>query len=239
MGIPESGSGPLSAYVVPAAREGGIWASPGPVITADGTLLVATGNSAAGGAFDRGNAVLRLSPTLQEVDAWAPAEWAALSNADADIGSSAPVPLPDGLVFQAGKPGRGYLLRADHLGGVGGEAFSAPVCASGAWGGVAHDGDLLYVPCLAGIVALHVSGGRFDVAWRAEAGGETPVLAYGRLWSVARAAGRLEALDPDSGAVAGGWPIGPLTAHFTTPAAAGGRVFVSGSTRVYAFAVAS
>ena len=52
--------------------------------------------------------VLRLSPTdLRIQDSFAPTNWQALDQADADIGSLAPTLLSNlGLVFQAGKTGQ-------------------------------------------------------------------------------------------------------------------------------------
>ena len=60
--------------------------------------------------FDDGNAVVRLSPDLQALDVWAPADWYALSARDADLGSVQPVPLDGGRIFTSGKNGMGYVL---------------------------------------------------------------------------------------------------------------------------------
>jgi outer membrane protein assembly factor BamB len=240
VGVPVSGSGDEISYVVPVRREGGIWATPGPVSGDDGTLWVATGNAGAA-PFDHGDSVEHLRGDLSEADFWAPADWSRLSAEDADIGSTGPVLLDGGLVFQAGKTGTGYLLRGDHLGGIGGEAFSARACPAGVYGGVAYATPMLYVPCIGGgVAALRLDGSApsFSVAWTATAGGETPIVAYGRVWSVSRGSSRLVALDPATGAGAGAWPIGSVTAHFTTPAAASGRILVSGSTTLYCFTVA-
>src|SRR5581483_2919492 len=97
LGVPVTGSGPLAAYRVPAAREGAIWAPPGPAVDAAGDVFVATGNGSAGPgqAFDHGNAVVELSPALVERQVFAPATWAADNSADADLGSTSPVLLAD------------------------------------------------------------------------------------------------------------------------------------------------
>lgn len=241
VGLPASGSGEATAYVVPVRREGGIWAPPGAAISADGSLWVATGNAGTG-AFDHGDAVIRLRPDLSEADFWAPANWSALAAGDIDIGSTSPALLEGGFVFQGGKAGIGYLLHGDHLGGIGGEAFSARVCPSRSDGGVAYAAPMLFVGCSgAGSVTalkLDTSAPSFAAAWSSGAGGETPIVAYGRVWSVSRESSRLVALDPPSGAVAGAWSIGSLTAHFTTPAAAAGRILVGGSSTLYCFSVA-
>jgi outer membrane protein assembly factor BamB len=57
------GAGALLTYQVPTTREGGIWATPGPVIDARGNLYVTVGNGAATqGDWDQSDSVLRLSP---------------------------------------------------------------------------------------------------------------------------------------------------------------------------------
>ena len=47
---------------------------------------------------------------------------------DLDLGSTQPALLPGGMLLTTGKRGIGYLLRAAHLGGVGGQITSAEVC---------------------------------------------------------------------------------------------------------------
>src|ERR1700730_16712492 len=120
---------PLLVYTTPA-RRAGMWAPGGLAIADNGTLYAATGNGDAAGPEGRTEAVLALSPTLDEVDSWQPADWLALDRSDTDVGSVPPALLPDlGLVFQTGKSGTGYLLRLGGLGGVGGEVASAGVAA--------------------------------------------------------------------------------------------------------------
>jgi putative pyrroloquinoline-quinone binding quinoprotein len=132
------GRGPLQAFQVPTSREGGIWGASGPAVDGHGRLYVAVGNGAAtDGEWDHSDSVLRLSPELRLEDGFAPTRWPQDNAADADLGSMGPL-LPGGLVFAAGKSGLGYLLRADHLGGVGGQLAERPVCA--AFGGAAAVG---------------------------------------------------------------------------------------------------
>lgn len=241
VGVPVSGSGDERAYVVPARREGGIWAPPGASRSDDGSLWVATGNAGTA-AFDHGDAVVHLRSDLSEVDLWAPSNWSALAAEDADVGSTTPALLDAGLVFQAGKSGIGYLLHGEHLGGIGGEAFSARVCPSQVEGGVAYAAPMLFLGCSAAgsvtALRLDTSATSFATAWTAGEGGETPIVAYGRIWSVSRGSNRLVVLDPATGGLAGAWPIGSLAAHFTTPAAAGGRILVGGSSTLYCSTVA-
>ncbi|MGH2514514.1 MAG: hypothetical protein ACRDHP_02565, partial [Ktedonobacterales bacterium] len=140
------GSGPLLTYQVPTAREGGIWATPGPVVDAQGNLYVAVGNGAAtGGSWDHTDSILRLSPMLRLEDSFAPESWPSDNAADADLGSMGSVLLPNGLLYADGKSGRGYLLAANHLGGVGGQLQTLTVCS--AYGGAAVSGQTMYIPC--------------------------------------------------------------------------------------------
>jgi outer membrane protein assembly factor BamB len=234
VGVSEQGSG-LVSYRVPSTREGGIWAPPGPSVDASGDLLVATGNSASASAFDYGNAVVRLSPQLRVVDWFADADWALLNRSDTDLGSTSPLPLRNGLVFQAGKAGTGYLLHDGHLGGVGGQVFRAPVCPAGAYGGGAYSPPFVYVACRDGVVALRVSGSSFSVAWRGprtDAG--PPIVAGGAVWTIDLASSALQALDPGTGHVRVTQNVGQ-TAHFAAPSSGAGRVYVPAGSSVVAF----
>jgi outer membrane protein assembly factor BamB len=236
-GLGLDGRGPMVTYRVPSVRAAGIWAPPGPAVDADGDLFVATGNSFSASSFDGANAVIALSPQLHPTDEWAPANWLDLNDGDVDIGSFAPRLLPGGLVFQSGKEGVGYLLQRDDLGGIGGEAFSGPVCeGGGAYGGAATSGALVYVPCAGGLVALRVTGPAFMVAWQAsgfQAG--TPLVAGGAVWTVDYDSGTLLAFDARTGDQVFSASIGGV-AHFTSPSAAGGRLYVAATDHVVAFA---
>jgi len=121
--------------------DGGIWSSGGaPAISGD-DVYVATGN----GIFDQasglplendyGDSVLRLSPTpgvttangenLNLVDYFTPNDQSCLAVDDLDLGSGAPVLLPDQttaglpshLLVQIGKTGVVYLVDRDNMGG--------------------------------------------------------------------------------------------------------------------------
>jgi len=235
VGVREDTGGGLVVYRVPSSREGGIWAPPGPSVTSSGDLLVATGNSEASATFDYGDAVVRLSPALKVVDFFADAGWVALNAADVDLGSTSPLPLRDGLVFQIGKAGVGYLLHADHLGGVGGQAFLGPVCAGGAYGGSAYAAPVVYVPCRDGLTAVRVSGATFTVAWKSSTSNPgPPIVAGGAVWTIALDTGVLQALDPASGALRTSANVG-TTAHFASPSTGGGRIFVPAGRTVVAF----
>jgi outer membrane protein assembly factor BamB len=234
---------PLIAYTTPA-RRAGMWAPGGVAIGSDGTLYVATGNGNASGPEGRTEAVLALSVALQEVDAWQPVDWQALDRSDTDVGSVPPALLQDqGLIFQSGKDGNGYLLRMGGLGGVGGEAFSGPVPAGcgGVYGATAYSSPMLYLPCGGKVVALQVSNDppRFSLAWEGpgERGQPTvgaPIVAAGAVWDV-DLSGRVLALDASTGAqrFAGQLPGQPN--KFAGLAYGGGQVYVATPDGVAAF----
>ena len=231
------GSGALLAYKVPSQREAGIWAPSGVAADGSGDLLVATGNSSSSSTFDFGNAVIRLSPRLKRVDWFAPRNWRSLNGGDTDLGSIGPAVLRHGLVFQAGKEGVGYLLRLRHLGGIGGAAFTGGVCSGGAYGGTAAASSFVYVPCTDGLVAVRVSSGpSFKVAWRAggfDAG--PPIVAGGAVWCVDIGSGRLLAFTLRTGHRVFQASVGGV-AHFTSPTATAGRLYVAAEQHVVAFA---
>jgi hypothetical protein len=141
-GLAADGSGALIEYRVPTVNAGGIWAPSGVAVDENGNLYVATGNSFSNTEFDLGDSVIKLSPTLERLDFFAPTDWADLNAGDVDLGSVGPAVLPDGRIFQIGKGGTGYLLDGAHLGGIGGELSSADVCGS-SFGGTAHRRDHL------------------------------------------------------------------------------------------------
>ncbi|HZT06294.1 MAG TPA: PQQ-binding-like beta-propeller repeat protein [Chloroflexota bacterium] len=236
VGVNADGSGDLVTYQVPTPREAGIWAPPGPAVDGDGSLLVATGNGESEDAFDYANAVVRLSPDLELLDYWAPANWASLSATDTDVGSIGPMLVGAGQVLQSGKNGMGYLLRASALGGIGGELFSARVCR-GAYGGAAYEPPTLIVPCVDGLAAIEVDDGAFRIAWRAGEGQlNSPIIAYGSVWSIDQRNAALLQIDPTDGSIRSRTSLdGPIRAHFTTPSAVGDALFVPAGHSVLAF----
>ena len=229
-------SGALTTFAVPTQREGAIWAPPGPAVDSNGDLLVATGNAESAGDFDYANAVIRLGPDLKMKDYWAPSDWKALSASDTDIGSVSPSLLQANQTFQIGKAGVGYLLKTDNLGKIGGEIYQQKIC-NGAFGGNAYQPPMLYVPCTNALLALRVQAGKFDVAWQATAGRlNSPIVAYGSVWTVDTNDAVLYQLNPADGSVRNKLQLpGPTVAHFLTPSAAGGKVFVSSGANVLAF----
>jgi outer membrane protein assembly factor BamB len=232
------GRGPLLSFAVPTGREGGIWGASGPAVDGRGRLYVAVGNGAAtGGAWDHSDSVLRLSPDLRLEDGFAPRRWPEDNAGDADLGSMGPLLLPGGLAFIAGKSGRGYLVRADRLGGVGGQLVERPLCA--AFGGAAAVGSTVYVPCTDGLRQVRVQAGAFEPRWQAPAGPSgSPVVGGHTVYSLDPAGGVLYALDADRGSMRASAPVGP-TSRFATPTLAGGLVLVGTLSGVVALAARS
>jgi hypothetical protein len=114
--------------------DGGIWGAGGaPALDSANNIYVATGN----GIFDQGtgmtlqndygDSVLSLSPlagtTSMQVNGWfSPDDELSLETSDADLGSGAPILLPDQtagpphLLVQLGKDGVVYLIDRDNMG---------------------------------------------------------------------------------------------------------------------------
>jgi len=226
------GQGSLLTFQVPT-RQGGIWAASGPAVDASGNLYIAVGNGAATeGAWDHSDSVLRLSPTLRLEDGFAPQKWQEDNANDDDLGSMGPSLLPGGLVFADGKSGFGYLLHADALGGVGGQALSMYVCI--AYGGAASLGSGLFVPCSSGLQEVQVGPGvRLTLGWRApEHVTGSPVVGGHTVYSL-DPKGTLYALDIENGMTRATLDVGP-TSRFATPTLSGDNVFVGTLTGVVA-----
>ena len=219
------GSGPLLSYQVPTPREGGIWAASGPAVDAAGHIYVAVGNGAATqGDWDHSDSVLRLSPSLHLEDGFAPTQWQQDNASDADLGSMGPILLPGGLIFADGKSGLGYLLRADALGGVGGQALVKPICR--AFGGSAALDSQLFVPCTDGLRQLLVGpGANLSLGWQASPQINGSPIVGGRTVYSLGATGTLYALDAASGTVRAALSVG-ATSRFATPTLSGNQIFV-------------
>jgi outer membrane protein assembly factor BamB len=257
VGAPESGVGPLTVYQAdsaPGHDEGAIWgAGNAPAVDAGGDIYAATGNGNSGSEFDFGDSVVKLGPSLgAPLDWWAPADWQELDETDADLGSSDPILLPDGLLFQIGKQGVGVLLRTGALGHTGAPPVAEVSVCGGSWGGGIYvpagaDGGTIYVTCSGGLRAVSVSGlgGAPQLtsspAWKVPGGAVgPPIFAGGLVWvaSYTNEPGVLFGLDPTSGAVRFQENLGSFM-HFSTPSAGGGRLFVANGEQVTAFAIAT
>ena len=235
-GFRADGTGNEFSYQVPTTREGGIWATSGAAVGSSGNLFVATGNGASVNAFDYGDAVIELSPSLQPLGYFAPSNWQQLNQGDTDLGSVGPLLVGDGHIFQIGKEGVGYILEATNLGGIGGELYSGQVCSS-AFGGTASSGSLVFVPCTDGLVALSLSSSSFHIVWRSTSfPAGPPVATGGVVWALDTSNGMLHGYNATTGAELFSFSTGNVT-RFTTPSVGDGQVFVAAGAEVFSFQV--
>jgi outer membrane protein assembly factor BamB len=202
-----------------------------------GNFYVSVGNGeVTSGNWDHSDSVLKLSPTLQLEDGFAPTSWPQDNATDADLGSMAPVLLPGGLVYADGKSGQGYLLQANHLGGVGGQIQTLSACVS--FGGAAVSGQSFFIPCTNGVQQLTVSGQRVRLGWHAApqiAG--SPIIGGQTIYSVDPNGGVLYALNSSNGQVRAKVSVG-TTSRFATPALSGNTVFIGTMTGIVAVTIA-
>jgi len=238
---PEDGSAP-SAFVVanlPGDSQGAVWmGGAAPTIDAQGDIWVATGNSAdsSSAASDASDSVLRLSPTAQLLDSFTPSTWHTDNASDADLGSTAPALLPNGLVFEVGKLRTAYVLHQSALGGIGGQVAETPgFCGSEAFGGSADLDGTLFVPCSDGLRAVRPTASSPTALWHTTSGAHgSPIVAGGLVWSVS--GGTLYALDPATGGSVQQFGIGSSPSSFPSPAAADGLVIAPSADQLHAFA---
>jgi outer membrane protein assembly factor BamB len=204
-----------------------MWAAGGPVVGPDGTIYVGVGNGAATAPpYDFSDSITALSPGLRRTGIFAPATWAADNASDADLGSTAPGLLSDGMILADGKNGNAYLLNASHLTGVGSQVAKAPVCTS--FGGMATSGTVVYVPCEGGgMAAVDTSGSKITVLWRGPAAAAgSPVLGGGAVWVPDWNAGVLYQLDPGTGHVRHQIRLGSPLPHFASPSLSGALALI-------------
>ncbi len=230
------GKGPLFVYRVPTPREGGIWATPGASVDAAGNLYVSVGNGAITlGQWDHSDSILKLSPTLQLEDAFAPTSWADENANDEDMGSQGPVLLPGNFVFAAGKSGKGYILHANALGGIGGQVDVQDVCET--FGGAATVGSTMFIPCTSGVRQITVdASGQMHQGWQASGSiVGSPVVGGHTLYSLSN--GMIYALNIDTGQVVTSLNVGQAN-RFATPTISGATIFIGTLTGITAVKIA-
>ena len=234
VGLRTDGQGSMRVFQVPTTRQGGIWAPAGPAVDAKGNIYIAVGNGAATqGSWDHSDSVLRLSPRLRLEDGFAPTGWQQENATDSDLGSMGPLLLPGGLIFADGKSGKGYLLKADDLGGIGGQALVMSICH--AFGGAAAVGSIIFIPCSKGMMQAQVGPGiQLKLGWKAPslvAG--SPVVGGHTVYNLDTHDGILYAFNMDTGAVIARAPVGQAS-RFATPALSGSYIFVGTFTGITA-----
>jgi PQQ enzyme repeat len=210
------------------------------VIDQEGQVYLSTGNEDhISGNWDLSNAVLRLSPTLQLEDSFAPAQWRMEDTGNQDLGSMGPSLLPGGFVFIAGKSGFGYLLHANALGGIGGQAAVAQICHGLATGGAATAGSQVFVPCSDGLRRVLVElGPKLTVDWHAPEQVDLPPIVGGNTVYSLDQGGTLYALDIATGRVRTKLTLGFAIPHFVTPTISDGGIYVGTTVGVVAVALA-
>src|SRR5262249_31258298 len=109
--------------VTPTGSEGGIWmGAAGPAADADGNIFVAVGNGTWDGITNFGQSVVKLGPSLNILDFFAPFNANALNIGDHDLGSGGVVLLPDQAgafpheLLLCGKNDPIFVLNRDNLG---------------------------------------------------------------------------------------------------------------------------
>jgi hypothetical protein len=240
-GIPEGG-GAQRSFEVGAAQghtEGAVWmGGAAPEVDGQGNIWFSTGNSSAtssGDAYDYSDSVVELSPAMVVLQSFAPSGWYNDNAGDADLGSSSPALLPNGLVFMAGKSHNGYLLSQANLGGVNGQQQTIGFCSGDVDGGTAVSGNVAYEPCGGGVMAVSTSPPNSATPlWHTSTGaGGPPIVAGGYVWTIGGST--LNALDPNTGNRLQSFPLGSEANHFPTPTVADGLLLAPSSNQVHAF----
>jgi polyvinyl alcohol dehydrogenase (cytochrome) len=241
--VPETG-GTMRTFEADSGkgeRQGAVWmGGAAPVVDKQGDVWATTGNGSvfsSSGPFDYGDTVLDLSPSMKVVQYFAPSNWYELNASDADLGSVSPAVLRDGYVVQGGKGQTIYLMKKDHLGGIGGaEHKQSGVCGSDIDGGTAYVGNVVYLPCESGVIALRVkpSTHTFHILWQTSTGaGGPPIVAGGLVWTIS--GGTLYGLDPSNGNAVQQLAITSNATDFPTPSVGDGRLLAPADNRVFAF----
>ncbi len=240
--VAETGGTP-NFFTVDAAQgesQGAIWmGGAAPSVDANGHIWVGVGNGSvrsSGQPYDDSGSALELSSSLALLQYFAPTDWPKNNADDLDM-SIAPALLSDGQVVLAGKSRIVYLLNGADLGGIGGQQAALPSgCASDIDGGTAVVGATVYLPCLAGIIAVAVtqSPAAARIEWSGRAGGGPPIVAGGLIWTISQA-GTLYGLDPATGKVQQQGTIGVPANHFPTPSVGDGFLLAANADHVVAF----
>jgi polyvinyl alcohol dehydrogenase (cytochrome) len=242
--VPETGGAEHAFEVEPSGSEGAIWSSGNaPPVDSAGNVWTSTGNGGSGTSYGYQESVLKLDPSMNLLDHWAPSTWQSLDSGDVDLGSSAPLLLPGGLVFQIGKQGVGYLLSASSLGGTGASPlYQASVCG-GSWGGAVYASGVIYVTCSSGLRALGLSASVPSFSplstWQVTSAiNGPPMLAGGLVWASDWNHATLYGLNPQTGQAVVRQST-PSMAHFATPSASDGKLFLATGQTVEAYTIAN
>ena len=253
---PETGGAPSFWQYSPAAPAfggGAVWGASGPAVDDEGHIYATTGNpnfpeGQEVKTYDDSDSVVELDSSMSQIGNFEPETWLTDSNKDLDVGSAGAELLPGGLLFQAGKDGMGFLVDEATMGSGAPAVYSHKVCGGhGSFGGDAYADGTIYVPCTDGVRALtyNQAAATFTPLWSApsEATGP-PIVSAGLVWTVNNkflegGATTLFGLDASTGADVYTETLpSPTIDHFTSPSAAGGRLFVVTGSSVTAYQVA-
>ncbi|HEY1580287.1 MAG TPA: choice-of-anchor D domain-containing protein [Terracidiphilus sp.] len=109
----------------PTGSQGAIWMSgSAPMADSAGNIYVSTGNGSAG-SNNFGESIVKLSPTLQELDYFTPYNFSSYNTADLDLGSGSLILVPNQTgpypheIIACGKPTPIYVINRDAFGGRG------------------------------------------------------------------------------------------------------------------------
>ena len=240
--VPETGGAP-SMFTVDAKAgqsQGAVWmGGAAPAVDAGGHVWVSAGNGSVyktSRGYDDSDSVLELSPTMRLLQYFAPASWASDNEHDRDF-SAEPALLPGGQVLIAGKSRIAYLLNGAHLGGINSQLASlGSLCSADIDGGPAVTGQTVYLPCLAGPLAVRVTASPpgLRLLWSSQDGGGSPIVAGGLVWTISQS-GTLYGLDPQTGQVRQQAGIGAPANHFPTPSVGAGLLLAPAASTVVAF----
>ena len=242
-----------------AAARSAIWARPSVIHYAPlDRIYLGTGNgvyNGNAGGFHWSESIIALNPDAtgaggKPLDAYTPANFQSLDNADADLGSTAPAILPvpaesavRHLAVQAGKDAKLRLVDLANLSGAGGPGHTAGEVGAvvnlpqgggvltqpAVWVDPADGASWVFVTNGSGIAALKLvigAGGTPSLAtqWTRTQGGGSPLVANDLVFYAGGNA--LRALDPQTGATLWTSPaIGSF--HWESPVVANGIVYVS------------
>jgi len=112
-------------FNVAPAGQGGLWMSgASPEADSEGNIYISTGNGSVG-TNNFGESIVKLSPSLQELDYFTPYNYATYDTNDLDIGSGSMILVPDQNgpfpheIIACGKPTPIYVINRDAFGGLG------------------------------------------------------------------------------------------------------------------------
>lgn len=211
-----------------------IWGRAGAVIDpGSGHIFIATGNADWNGKTDWGDSVVELDAgATRMLGNYTPTNTDDLNQTDADVGSTSPVLLGNGLIAQGGKDGKIMLLglkaiagTAPHKGGElqtvatpgGDRLFTQPAV----W---KHGGQTwMFVADSRGTAAWQLQDGKLHRKWSNDTGGTSPFEADGLLYVYATDGG-LNVFEAASGKHIATLPCG--AGHWNSPIVVDGRIIL-------------